>query len=446
MKYTLLMLLLLSILITLDGLCRSSIKQRKSLSILSHSPSQSQLSSQQATTTTTTSSSSSVLSASAFIAGTTIGGGFLALPLTTRPIGFIPSIIGLVLSWLYLLGSALSLSKATINIMNKNQTLKNTNTISVFTIARETFGNTAAILSAGLFLILMLSTLIAQLSKIGVLLPSLGIFNKEIAILFFASFMSLLTFGKGIQFAERINNILTLIMMISFGSIIAAAPGSGFDFSRLYRSNFRSLLPFNHQSSVSWAIPVFLQLLVYTETIPLVVSRLNGDEIKIKKALIIGSSVPLLMCIIWTMIAIGLVPTDLSIIDPVDILLKNSPSKRIKSSLLLLTLSAVSTTVIGSCLTISQFLDDLMKDKKILSKLLSIAPATLIAATGSQSLYYTLTRFAGAFPVTFLWGLCPPIFYLKSLPFNKGSRLHNHNYGQYFLILISISMLFINLM
>jgi len=397
--------------------------------------------------TTSTSSASSVLSSAAFIAGTTIGGGFLSLPLTTFPLGFVPSVIGLLFSWLYLLGSALSLSKATINIMKRNQSLNTGDNISVFAIAKDTFGNLAGIIAAGLFIILMLSTLVAQLSKIGILLPSLNmLFNKEIAIASFALFMSIVTFGRGIQFAERINNILTLTMMIAFGSIITAAPKAGFDFSRLfYRSNFRSLLPFNYESSITWAVPVFLQLLVYTETIPLVVSRLNGDEKRIKKAIIIGSLIPLLMCIIWTMIAIGLVPVDIAVIDPVDILLKSSPSKRIKSSLLLLTLSAVSTTVIGSCLTISQFLDDILKEKKILSKPLSIIPASLIAALGSRSLYYAATRFAGAFPVTLLWGLFPPMALLKTLERESLPTSPQKNVGQYMLIFLSLSMLIINI-
>ena len=333
-------------------------------------------------------------------------------------------------------------------MMKNDSSLNSKGSVSVFTIATDTYGKIAGVIAAGLFIILMLSTLVAQLSKVGILLPSLfnTIFTKETAISSFAIFMSLLTFGKGIQFAERINSVLTCLMIISFASIVTAAPSAGFDFSRLFsRSNFRSLLPFNYESSISWAIPVFLQLLVYTETIPLVVSRLNGDEKKVTNAIVLGSMIPLLMCIVWTMVAIGLVPVTKTLsIDPVDILLKNSSSTRIKNSILLLTLSAIMTTVIGSCLTISQFLDDLFKDKKILSKLLSIIPATMIATLGSKSLYYAATHFAGAFPVTILWGLFPPLAYLKTI--SKGSEEEDkRNIGQYALIFLSLLMLFINI-
>jgi hypothetical protein len=166
-------------------------------------------------------------------------------------------------------------------IIDSNNNNNSDNNISVFKIATETYGNAAGSLAALFFIILMLSTLIAQLSKVGILIPNLlnHSLNKEMAILLFALFMSLITFINGINVAEKINNILTLIMMISFSSIVALAldPSSGFDIHRLFnRSNFSSLLPFNAKSSVSWAIPYFLQLLVYTETIPLVVSRAYG--------------------------------------------------------------------------------------------------------------------------------------------------------------------------
>ena len=53
-----------------------------------------------------------IASQAALIAGTTIGGGFLALPASTSPCGAAPAAVGLVGVWLFLLGGALSLSNA----------------------------------------------------------------------------------------------------------------------------------------------------------------------------------------------------------------------------------------------------------------------------------------------------------------------------------------------
>ena len=57
-------------------------------------------------------SETSVASQAALIAGTTVGGGFLALPAATAPCGAGPAALGLLGTWLFLLGCALSLSNA----------------------------------------------------------------------------------------------------------------------------------------------------------------------------------------------------------------------------------------------------------------------------------------------------------------------------------------------
>jgi len=50
-------------------------------------------------------SATPVFSQACLVAGTTIGGGFLALPLATAPLGAVPATVGLVLTWLVLLSS-----------------------------------------------------------------------------------------------------------------------------------------------------------------------------------------------------------------------------------------------------------------------------------------------------------------------------------------------------
>ena len=122
-----------------------------------------------------------VASQAALIAGTTIGGGFLALPAATAPCGFFPSAFGLVGVWTYLLGCSLSFANA-IFLMKKNRTTVTTHDdksdsdddiISIFSLVRKCFGNTAGVLTGLLFLLLIKATLVAQLSKVGVLLRRL---------------------------------------------------------------------------------------------------------------------------------------------------------------------------------------------------------------------------------------------------------------------------------
>mmetsp|Transcript_505 Transcript_505/g.756 ORF Transcript_505/g.756 Transcript_505/m.756 type:complete len:249 (+) Transcript_505:78-824(+) len=67
------------------------------------------------TTTTTTATVAPPMKMSdavSIIAGTAIGGGFLALPSVTNPIGYLPSVLGLVLIWSYLVLSSTAFVEA----------------------------------------------------------------------------------------------------------------------------------------------------------------------------------------------------------------------------------------------------------------------------------------------------------------------------------------------
>eukprot|EP01041_Mallomonas_annulata_P003586 gene3586-7130_t len=464
----------------------------------------------------TQNSTSSLASCAALVAGTTIGGGFIALPYVTMPVGAAPSVLSLILCWTYLLCSAFSLAQATLGVIKYDTTHNNTQVltpnddsdhdkISVFRIARFCFGPYAGVTAGILFAVLMLSTLVAQLSKAGSLgaqiislskiipctLNKLGLSPESMATVIYALIMSTLTFRHGQTFAEKMNAALTALMMFSFGAMVSIAPSSGWSVAGLKRANFACLLPaiFGRRNQLqqphSWSIPVFLQLLVYSEVIPLICTRLK-DEKQVRKAIVMGSSVPLVMCVVWTLTAIGLIPYNIRAdlitataaagaiatasttttipIDPVDILMAgslssitNSPISAFANFLIskavsVLAFSAISTTVIGSCLTISQFVEDILsttyerttysqntnyiengssnnqqiqqkknsywielmvKNKTWVGRILSILPAAVVAGFGSRSLYFAATAFAGSFPVTLLWGLFPPLACLR---------------------------------
>ena len=51
-------------------------------------------------------------SAAALVAGTTVGGGFLGLPAVVKPAGFVPTVVTLTASWLFLLAEALVVAEA----------------------------------------------------------------------------------------------------------------------------------------------------------------------------------------------------------------------------------------------------------------------------------------------------------------------------------------------
>ena len=395
----------------------------------------SSLSQQQAKTT--------VSSQAALIAGTTIGGGFLALPAATAPGGFFPSAVGLVAVWTYLLGCSLSFANAIFMMKDSRIEGEHGNNardeeISIFTLVRECFGNTAGFVTGLLFLLLIKATLVAQLSKAGVLLQSnvfLPNVGRGVWTILFSFIVALVCLAAKQRHIERINDAMTSSMILSFLTLIALAGKSGWTIDGLKRASYSSLLP---SYGSQWVAPIFIQLLLYNEVVPLVSARL-GDETKVRRAILFGSSAPLLMCLIWSCVALGIVPYEpalvattnggSSIYDPLSKLSQtvigegNSMGKLFLSSVHAMAGSAICTTVFGSILATTQYLDDVIthlfggrKDsfwRSIYKHSFAIIPSAMIAALGSSELYYHATSFAGEFPCTFLFGLIPPLCNLK---------------------------------
>jgi amino acid permease len=171
-------------------------------------------------------------------------------------------------------------------------------------------------------------------------------------------------------------------------------------------------------------VPIFIQLLLYNEVVPLISDRL-GDEKKVRRAILFGSSIPLLMCLMWTCIALGIVPYDPSlfdcrssnaIYDPLSrlgerVLTKGgSIGKLFLASVNIMAGSAICTTVFGSILATIQYLDDVIANSfgarrgrnnrisKIAKHAFAIIPSVCVAVLGSKELYYHATAFAGEFP------------------------------------------------
>jgi amino acid permease len=422
-----------------------------------------------------------IASQAALIAGTTIGGGFLALPAATSTCGAAPAAVGLVGVWLFLLGGALSLSNA-IFMLKRNSPQKEVgeelDNVSLFSLVRACFGNATGILVGFVFLLLIKVTLVAQLSKIGVLLNAVfPVFSRHVWTAIFSISIAAFCILGTKRRIETTNDALTATMLISFSTLVLFAGGSGWSIDGLKRANYNSLLP----SSRPWSIPIFIQLLIYNEVVPLVASRLN-DEGKVRKAIMFGSLIPLGMCLTWSCVALGLVLYEPSLVasgmiyDPLtilrDIVLSKGTlvGKAFLVSVNTLAGSAICTTVIGSMLASTQYFDDILANmvggrgrtsdrrisnvssdhnssiqRKILVHALALCPSAFVALLGSSHLYYHATSFAGEFPCTFLYGLVPPLCNLRLRYMHKKNEGSKSAILQIVLVLLSSSIVVNNI-
>ena len=187
---------------------------------------------------------STVLGAASIIAGTSIGGGFLALPFATAPAGFAPSALALCASWVFLVSCGLALTEVTLARMQKLE-LEPTETtsywppttyafhvykaaeenenqeVSVFSVAEEAGGKSLALAAGLLFSLRCLFTLSAQASKAGVLLGNaVPMLPYPVAVLLPMSFVGLATFSLRDRTLDKINTFLTGGLVASFGVLV----------------------------------------------------------------------------------------------------------------------------------------------------------------------------------------------------------------------------------
>jgi len=374
-----------------------------------------------------------VLNASFLVAGTTIGGGFLALPTVVAPSGFYPSAIALLGVWGYFLAQSFILVECIVNHRSERMVREDGDGGGgVAAIAKSAFGVKGEVFVGVLLAILIEATLVSQISRAGMMFA-----NYRFGCLFSALSIALVVFGpnSGVGFASKANAALTSAFLISALTVFGCGLPMA-DWSNL--GNLSSIS--NNWSSVLPAIPTFLQLLVYGEIIPSVCEILNYDTTRIHIAIFLGSFLTLSLQVGWSALGLSLVSRTSTGIDPVNILLANQGSP-VRLPLYALAFTAILTTILGSYLALLSTVTDFLSPQKSgtsneithtysnspmhrlkVASLITI-PAIGISCT-SPSIFLRAIDFAGSYPVLILWGMMPSAISIVQ-------RIKNQEKGSY---------------
>ena len=227
--------------------------------------------------------------AASIIAGTAIGGGFLALPSFTSPIGWLPTALGLVLAYGFLVTAAIAFVEAAglvhetrqqqqqgttiTTTTNRNDSSK----ISVASVIRQAFGKRWAVVGGMGFVAQMLAVMTAQVVKGGEMMMSYFGVPYVVACTVPVAIIGLFCFTARPEAVERVNTALTAVMVGGFVALIfgalaranaAAAPAASL---LLAKAEWLRLLP---NTKVPFAMPIFIKLLAFGEAMPLLVERM----------------------------------------------------------------------------------------------------------------------------------------------------------------------------
>lgn len=299
------------------------------------------------------------MGAVALVAGTAIGGGFLALPATTAPAGCLPSALLLLAASGALLAEAYIVADLVIDVSKEEG-----RPVSISTCARRTLGGAAGVAVEALFILLMCSTLVSQFAKGGSLLSGwLGLPYQAGCALVVAS-LSLFSLRAPTHLISKTNARLAAGFAVSLLALFACGAPLA-DWTALSRADW----PAAYGSA-----PTILQLLVYNEIVPTVCTMLNFDRQRVRRALGCGAALLFLILTSWSALGIGLaaavgsnalgVPGLRAAVspggfpsDPMALLLSSRTALGASASVL--AACAVSTTVLATNLALQTLFTDL---------------------------------------------------------------------------------------
>lgn len=231
------------------------------------------------------------------IIGTSIGAGMLALPIATAELGFLGSLILLFVCWAVMTAGAFLILEVALWLP------QNSNLISM---AKATLGPTGQIVAWISFLLLLYFLLCAYIAGGSDLFHHLlsakhiVIANGVAAIIFTLILGSVVYLGirsvdyvnRGLMFVKLLSYLLLIILF--FPEISATNLAAG---------NMKYL-------SSSTAIMVTITSFGYATIVPSLRVYFASDLHKLKKAILIGSLIPLVCYIAWDAAIMGIIPLE----------------------------------------------------------------------------------------------------------------------------------------
>jgi tyrosine-specific transport protein len=235
---------------------------------------------------------SSLLGGALLVAGTSIGGGMLALPVLTGVIGFLPSLVIYILCWILMVSTGL-LFLETAQWMPQES--------NIISMANRTLGKYAKSATWFLYLFLYYSLLVAYIVGSGnlVVTASYGSLSDWMGPILF-----LLLFAPVILVSNYLAGKINIVLM--FGLILSYFI---FVFMGIRYIN-PGLLTYTDWSNSFAALPIAFTAFAYQGVIPTLISYMHHDIPRVRKAILIGSFIPFIAYVIWQALILGIVPVE----------------------------------------------------------------------------------------------------------------------------------------
>lgn len=221
----------------------------------------------------------------------------LALPIATAQLGFLNALIFLVICWAMMTAAALLILE--VNLWHS----VNSNLISM---AKTTLGKFGQIIAWLSYLLLLYALLAAYIAGGGDFLKHLLLslhlnLSTKISAILFAGLLSLIVY-KGLGSVDYVNRGLMISKLLSFILLVICI----FPFISIrYLVNLEN----SYQLSVILSsTTVIMTSFGFAVIVPSLRSYFNNDLFMLRRAILIGSLIPLLCYILWELTIMGAIP------------------------------------------------------------------------------------------------------------------------------------------
>ena len=288
------------------------------------------------------------------VAGTMIGAGMLAMPLTSAGIGFGFTLVLLLGLWALLTFSALL-------FVELYQTAESD--AGIGTLAEQYFCKAGRIIATAVLIIFLYALIAAYISGGGSLLKDLlpESFGDKVSILLFTViFGSFIVIGT--HSVDKINRVLFFVMLAAFAVVLSLM---------LPEIKFDNLMatPIDNALIIS-ASPVFFTAFGFHGSIPSLNKYLDGNVKALRISILAGSAITLCAYILWQMSTHGLLTQneflqilkeDATLNGLVKATLAITGSNMIAGAVKLFSTLALVTSFLGVGLGLLECIEDLLK-------------------------------------------------------------------------------------
>ncbi len=348
----------------------------------------------------------SVLGGILLIAGSCIGAGMLALPVITGVAGFIPSLVMLFLAWIFMTATGLLLLEANLTLGHS---------LSLISIAEKTLGKPGKFLCWLLFIFLFYSLSIAYIAASGLILQTIlaDLFN-----IFFPAWIGSLCFTLifgiviyiGTRQVDYLNRLLMVGLIVAYCLLVILG-------SRHIQLSYLAIKYWKYSFA---ALPVLVISFGFHNMIPSLAMYFKGDVARLRKTVVIGSFIPLLIYLVWEVVMLGIIPIQgreglLNALDQGEVatgaLRAVVGVSWINTIAQAFALFAIITSFLAQSLSLVDFLADGLKMKKVGLSRVTLILLTLVPpfafAFAYPKIFIKALNYAGGFSAVILFGVMP---------------------------------------